>query len=111
MTMPHYGVRDASHQGPPYSAPTSAAHHYEPGTYLFGQGDDLVIGLAHAEVSLRHRPARRPHPFCFGVEHLASLPLELALEFGVKTLGYQLVSRQLHRIDVRIGGLPDVEHV
>src|SRR3712207_3641976 len=109
--MAHYGVRDAPHQGPPYPTPTSTAHHYEPGPYLFGQGGDLVIGLAHAEVSLRHRPARRPHPFCFGVEHDASWPRELAFESGFKTLGYRLTARQLPRIDVRIGGLPDVEHV
>jgi hypothetical protein len=39
------------------------------------------------------------------------LPLELALEFRVKTRAHRLVPRQLHRLDVRIGSFPDVEDV
>src|SRR3712207_7633993 len=75
MGMTDYRVRDAAHQGSPDPAPTPAAHHYQPGSYLLCQGNDLMVRLTHAQVSLCHLPADGPHLFCLRVELRAGLSI------------------------------------
>src|SRR3712207_9194496 len=48
------GVRDTAHEGPSDTAQPSAAHHYQPCTYLLGQGDDLFVRFPHPEMGLHY---------------------------------------------------------
>jgi hypothetical protein len=60
VSVPNYGVRDASHQSPPYASSTSASHHDQTGPQLFGQRHDLHVGSApRPQVSL-----------CYGSRHV-----------------------------------------
>src|SRR5215211_6265959 len=40
--VPYHSLGDAAHKRPPDAAVAPAAHHYQPGSCVLGQGDDFV---------------------------------------------------------------------
>ena len=57
VSVPHHGLRYATHKRSPQPPLPSAANHYQPGIYALGQLDNLFVGPTHPEVCLRRRSA------------------------------------------------------
>ena len=53
MGVAHDPLGDAAHQRPPYPAAPPAAHRYQSGPYVLGQGDDFLGHPPVPQVGLR----------------------------------------------------------
>ena len=71
--MLNHGIRDASHQSPPYPAVAPAAHHYQPSPYLLGHFDYLLLGSPFPQVGLLNSPPRLLYPLGLLLERLLGL--------------------------------------
>src|SRR5918997_2816378 len=110
--MPHHRVRYASHQGPPYTAPAPAAHHYQPGTYVLSQGYDLRSDSSLPQVRLRYCSSGRARLLYLRVEYLPGSLLGGTLEVLLEHWGL-LLHRPLGGGGLRVDGVPggDAEDV
>ncbi len=50
--MPQYGIRNAPHLGPAYSAEAAATYDYEPDIQFFTEFHDLVSGQTELQMAL-----------------------------------------------------------
>src|SRR5918997_6467560 len=75
--VPHHGVGDAAHEGPPDAAEAAAAHDHQPGVNLLGELDDLLVGAARAEVRLDDHTPGRAHALGPAVEEPPGLRTRL----------------------------------
>src|SRR5215203_1920481 len=87
VSVPHDRVRDASHQGAPYSPQTSASQYYQSSTNILPYSEDSLVWSSHPEVFSRNGSPGLFNPPYLLVEqalaHLLDLLIVWLLEIEV----------------------------
>src|SRR5215203_268542 len=91
VSVPHDRVRDASHQGAPYSPQTSASQYYQSSTNILPYSEDSLVWSSHPEVVSRNgSPGRLDPPYLFVEQALPHL-LDLLLMWHLGVEAHSVV--------------------